>query len=85
MKLLRGYVTKERLDLLFKLTTRLGEPTKYALEDFLCKGHTESAAASLNGLKQSNFNRSLATLNEVANIVEEYNQLSDNKKESRES
>lgn len=82
MKLLRGYVSKEKLELLLKFTKISSEPAQDALEDHLCKGHPESTAASLNDISQSNFNRALSKINGVASLIEEYNQLSDNKKES---
>ncbi len=80
MRLLRGYVPKEKLDLLFGLTKISSEPIMDAIEDHLCSGFPEAAAASLNNIARPNFERALSKVNHVANVINKYNQLSDNKK-----
>lgn len=82
MKLLRGQVSKEKLYLLFELIDRLGEKTRYALEDHLCKGLREGVAASLNDLDRSNFRKSLENLRKKATIAENIGKLDHHKKES---
>jgi len=69
--LLAGHETIKRVNLLFKLTKISSEDMRETIKDHLCKGHSESFAVGLNGVTQSNFNRTLMKLNEVASIVEE--------------
>lgn len=69
--LLSGHESKERVELLLKLTKISSEAVQEAITDHLVKGLPENLAASLNDVQQPNFYRALTRLNEVACIVEE--------------
>lgn len=73
--LIQGNESKERLEILFKLCSRLGENSKDALIDHLHKGHAEELAATMNGLSKSNFSRAINRLNEVAGMVEDIKEM----------
>lgn len=59
-----------RFKLLLSLTKISSQPVQAALADYLCKGFGDTAAAAMNGVALSNFNRALATLNQVAATIE---------------
>jgi len=73
--LIKGCESVERVKLLISLTSISSEPISEAILDHLCKGHDEAAAVMLNGTTQSNFNRAMSRLNEVAGIVEKIKEL----------
>jgi len=69
--LVRGLECQKRVDLLISLTRMSSETQKQAIIDHLVKGRSETQAAILNDVSQSNFNRAISRLNEIAGIVEE--------------
>lgn len=73
--LTQGGESQQRFELLLQLTRIASDDVKYALKDHLVTGLAESTAASLNGVKLSNFKRALDSLNESAAIVEQIKQL----------
>lgn len=73
--LVRGQQSRERVALLIGLTSIRSEATIEALNDVLYMGHTECAAAVLNGISQSNLVRAITKLNEVARVVESIKEL----------
>lgn len=73
--LISGFESKERVDLLISLTKINSEQLKDSIIDHLCAGHSEKDAVSLNGVTQSNFNRAMKKLNDVAGIVEKIKEL----------
>lgn len=70
-----GGESKERVELLLSLTKINSEPLRDSITDHLCAGHSEKDAALLNGVTQSNFNRAMKKLNDVAGIVEKIKEL----------
>ena len=68
--LVRGLEKKERVELLISLTKMSSETQKQAIIDHLVKGRSDTEAALLNDVSQSNFNRAISRLNKVAGIVE---------------
>lgn len=68
--LTQGGQTAERLELLFSLTRIASDDIKAALSDHLVRGLSDATASSLNGVAQSNFNRALNSLEEIAATVE---------------
>lgn len=68
--LTQGGQTAERLELLFSLTRIASDDIKAALSDYLVRGLSDATASRLNGVAQSNFNRALNGLEEVAATVE---------------
>lgn len=73
--LIQGSESKERLELLFKLASRLGDDSKGALIDHLHTGHPEELSAYKHGLTKSNFIRAMNRLNDVAATVEQIKEL----------
>ena len=73
--LVSGAVSKEKLELLFQLTSVRKEELKSAIHDHLVKGINSSAAAALNGIKVSSLNRALTPLNHAAGITAQINDL----------
>lgn len=73
--LVRGGESKERVKLLLKLTRVNSENVVDAIIDHLFTGHSESHSAALNDITQSNFNRAMSRLNEVAGTVEAIKEL----------
>lgn len=73
--LLAGGESKERVQLLLSLTKINSESLQCAIEDHLVTGHSEKDAVLLNGVTQSNFNRAMSRINEVAGIVEKIKEL----------
>jgi len=69
--LVRGLESSERVNLLLTLTSIKSEPIIKALHDYLVSGRTDTGAAAINMVEQSNFNRALSKLNKVAGTVEE--------------
>ena len=57
--------------LLILVSLSKSEAKQAALFDHLSHGMRKPVAAALNGVDLKNFNRALATLNEVAEIVEQ--------------
>lgn len=70
-----GGESKERVELLLSLTKINSEPLRDSIVDHLFVGHTEKDAVLLNGVTQSNFNRAMKKLNDVAGIVEKIKEL----------
>ena len=73
--LIAGGESKERLSLLLKLTRVDSDILKDAIFDHLVKGHSESSAAALNGVTQSNLARAVKRLNEIAGTIEQVKEL----------
>lgn len=73
--LMQGMESEKRVKLMLSLTKISSEPVKDALLEHLARGNTEAASAALNGVTQSNFNRALAKLNEVAGIIEKIKEI----------
>jgi len=73
--LVRGLEKQERVELLISLTKMSSETQKQAIIDHLVKGRSDTEAALLNDVSQSNFNRAMSRLNEIAGIVEEIKAL----------
>ncbi|WP_396180192.1 PapB/FocB family fimbrial expression transcriptional regulator [Flavobacterium sp.] len=73
--LTQGGQTAERLQLLFSLTRIASDDIKAALSDYLVRGLSDATASSLNGVAQSNFNRALNGLEEVAATVERIKEI----------
>lgn len=73
--LTQGSQCEERLALLLRLTKISSEDVIDALSDYLVRGLAESTAASINGVKLSNFKRALDTLNETAEAVEKIKEI----------
>ena len=73
--LTQGGQTAERLELLFSLTRIASDDIKAALSDYLVRGLSDATASSLNGVAQSNFNRALNGLEEVAATVERIKEI----------
>lgn len=73
--LTQGGQTAERLELLFSLTRIASDDIKAALNDYLVRGLPDATASSLNGVAQSNFNRALNGLEEVAATVERIKEI----------
>lgn len=65
-----GNQSQNRFDLLLSLTSIRSEDIKAAVEDVLVKGHQPEMAASFNGVKLSNLERALNTLEAVENTIE---------------
>jgi len=68
--LVRGLEKQKRVELLISLTRMSSETQKQAIIDHLVKGRSDTEAAFLNDVSQSNFNRAISRLNEIAGIVE---------------
>lgn len=73
--LIQGGESRQRLALLVSLTKITSNNIQDALTDHLCTGLSDTAAAAMNGVQLSNFNRALATLNQVAETVEQIKSL----------
>ena len=73
--LIAGGESNERVELLLSLTKINSEPLRDSIVDHLCVGHAEKDAVLLNGVTQSNFNRAMKKLNDVAGIVEKIKEL----------
>ena len=73
--LLAGQEPQERVELLLKLTKIKSEPLQTAIIDRLVKGLSEKEVVSLNGVLQSNFNRAMTRINDVAGIVEQIKEI----------
>lgn len=67
----QGGESLQRFELLLKLTRIASDDVKDALKDHLVTGLAESTAASVNGVKLSNFKRALDSLNDSAAVVEQ--------------
>ena len=73
--LLPGSESKDRVELLLKLTKMNSGSLKRAIYDHLVVGHSQRNAAELNGLPTQNLNRSISKLEEVAMLVEEIKEI----------
>ena len=73
--LIAGGESKERVELLLSLTKISSEQLTDSIIDHLCVGHSEKDAIAINGVTQSNFNRAMKKLNDVAGIVEKIKEL----------
>ncbi|CAM3900425.1 PapB/FocB family fimbrial expression transcriptional regulator [Rheinheimera salexigens] len=73
--LIQGGESVARFKLLLQLTKISSEGVQDALQDYLCKGYSDTASAALNGVQLSNFNRALHKLNDVAAIIEQIKDL----------
>ena len=73
--LLMGKETKKKISLLLKLTKIKSEPVQGAIKAHLVQGFSEKDAYIINGVSQSNFNRAMVRLNEVAGIFEQLEEL----------
>ncbi len=73
--LTQGGQSTQRLQLLLSLTKITSENVRDALHDYLVRGFGDAMAASLNDVKPSNFNRALASLEQVAATVERIKEL----------
>jgi hypothetical protein len=75
MYLLQGMESKKRVELLLSLTRIESESVVSAIYDHLVAGHSEKDACLLNDATQSNFNRAMSKLNNVAGIVEQIKEI----------
>jgi hypothetical protein len=82
--LLSGYESHERFNLLMKLTKIKSEDVIEALREHLVRGSDEKFSYEVNGVSQSNFNRAIVRLNEVACIVEKIKEIDLNQVKSVE-
>ncbi len=73
--LVRGLESAERVNLLLSLTRIESEQIIKALHDYLVNGRTDTGAAAINMIEQSNFNRALSKLNKVASTVEKIKEI----------
>ncbi|RAK01652.1 PapB/FocB family fimbrial expression transcriptional regulator [Aliidiomarina maris] len=73
--LLAGKQSPDRFELLLSLTKISSESVVSALRDYLVVGHSEVAAALINQVSSSNFNRALNKMNDVAKTVEHIKEL----------
>ena len=73
--LLAGQESAERLGHLLSLTRINSGSVKSALQDHLCRGMAIEDAAVINGVPQGNVSRALASLNNVAEVVERLKEL----------
>lgn len=73
--LLQGMESEERVDLLLALTSISSECIIKAIKMHLVEGCSESEACSARLITQSNFNRAMSKLNEVAGIVEQIKEI----------
>lgn len=60
---------------LLSLTRISSDSLKESIVNHLCKGESESVSCITSGVTQSNFNRGLSTLNEVAATVERIKEI----------
>ena len=80
--LLAGMESAERVALIISLTKMSSETMIKAINDHLVRGYNEKMACMANSVIQQNFNKTLASLNEIVGIIEkiktiDYNHLSD--------
>jgi hypothetical protein len=68
--LAQGQESETRFNLILSATKISSEAVKGALHDHLVLGFSDSNAAQMNHIALSNFNRGLATLNAMAEIIE---------------
>ncbi len=73
--LLCGGESPERLRLLMTLTKMNSDSMNDALIDYFVKGHAEKECVIINGVTQSNFNRAVSRLNQVAETVEKIKEI----------
>lgn len=73
--LVSGLESKQRVELLLSLTKINSDALRDSIFDHLCVGHSEKDSAVINGVSQSNFNRAMKKLNDVASIVEKIKDL----------
>lgn len=71
----RGSETRERMELLLKLTKITSENMISAIIDHYVNGLRQEHAALLNGIKQQNLNRTVKRLNELAGVVEQIKEI----------
>ena len=67
---MQGQESPERFAIILGFTKITSENVKAALYDYLVVGFNDTAAATLNFIPVSNFNRALKIINEVACEVE---------------
>ena len=68
--LLAGSESKERVEILFSLTSISSECLIDAIIMHLTTGKSDKGSAILNGVEQQNLNRAMVKLNKVAEKVE---------------
>lgn len=68
--LVPGHETARKINALISLTDITSDDVKTALHDRYVKGHTQTAAAAINGLDEGNFSRTCISLEVVAAKVE---------------
>jgi len=73
--LLPGHEQKERVELLLKLTKINSEDVKDSILYHLVNGFAECDASSIKGVSQSNFNRAMNRIKEVAETVEKIKEI----------
>ena len=73
--LLQGGQSIKRVNLLLQLTSIKSDSMKGALKSYLVDGLTESATAALHSVDRNNFIRTLAKLNDKAQIVESIKEI----------
>ncbi|MGL4224968.1 MAG: PapB/FocB family fimbrial expression transcriptional regulator [Vibrio sp.] len=73
--LLCGGESKERLQLLLSLTKINSESLSNALVDHYVNGFSENECVIINDVTQSNFNRAVSRLNQVAETVEKIKEI----------
>ncbi|MGO1190314.1 PapB/FocB family fimbrial expression transcriptional regulator [Vibrio casei] len=77
--LLCGGESKRRVEILLELTSISSEPIIKAIHRYLVDGYSESELRDIFGISQSNFNRALKKLNNVAELIEEVKDIDLNK------
>ena len=73
--LFQGRESKAKIKELLSLTRISSDQLKESIINHLCKGESESVSCLTSGVTQSNFNRGLSTLNEVAATVERIKEI----------
>lgn len=73
--LIQGMEAEDEIKHLISMTKSTSDMLSDAMIDHLVIGHPEAQAAQLNSVSQSNFNRGLKRLNEVAEQIYQYNEM----------
>lgn len=74
-RLIPGIESEKRVELMLELTDITSSGIKSALVNHLTLGHPVETSALLSKVESSNVSRALASLNEVADIVEKIKEL----------
>ena len=74
-QLLQGMESKQKIELLLQLTKITRDDIINAILDHFVRGLTMPASAAINIVKRQNLAVSIESLEKVANIVEQINEL----------